>query len=314
MNINNKFLASVMTILSVFSASSSMAFELQREVSASVRFSSVDFVPNKFTKNIVSVNGRALINREGVWVGPKTGLQGPQGPQGIPGVAGAQGPTGLPGMKGEKGDKGDRGDAGVAGPQGPTGLPGVAGQQGPQGPQGATGAGCSLGDRYFNSKLTMSGYDLTCGSSTAFISDGRSTAVSLKVIEPISTTDAACNLTGGTKTTTCQDSYPATPDSRCTSDDSYLSVTVECNSSTTSTSTSTSTSTEQTLFTVILKDAGPNKLNVAKVIKTLTGMSLVDATNLVNQTPGIVKENISKEEAEAIRWQLVEAGAIVEIR
>jgi large subunit ribosomal protein L7/L12 len=70
----------------------------------------------------------------------------------------------------------------------------------------------------------------------------------------------------------------------------------------------------QTEFTVILKDAGAGKLNVVKVVKTLTGLGLKEAKDLVDAAPGPVKEKISKEEAEAIKAQLVEAGATVEIK
>jgi large subunit ribosomal protein L7/L12 len=64
----------------------------------------------------------------------------------------------------------------------------------------------------------------------------------------------------------------------------------------------------QTEFTVTLKEAGPNKLNVVKVVKTVTGLGLKEAKDVVD-TNGVVKEKVSKEEAEAIKAQLVEAGA-----
>lgn len=70
----------------------------------------------------------------------------------------------------------------------------------------------------------------------------------------------------------------------------------------------------QTEFDVILKEAGAGKLNVVKVVKTLTGLGLKEAKDLVDAAPGPVKEKISKEEAEAIKAQLVEAGATVEIK
>ena len=66
----------------------------------------------------------------------------------------------------------------------------------------------------------------------------------------------------------------------------------------------------QTEFTVTLKDAGPNKLNVVKVVKTVTGLGLKEAKDVVDAN-GVVKEKVSKEEAEAIKAQLVEAGATV---
>jgi large subunit ribosomal protein L7/L12 len=70
----------------------------------------------------------------------------------------------------------------------------------------------------------------------------------------------------------------------------------------------------QTEFDVILKDAGAGKLNVVKIVKTLTGLGLKEAKDLVDAAPGPVKEKVSKEEAEAIKAQLVEAGAVVEIK
>lgn len=70
----------------------------------------------------------------------------------------------------------------------------------------------------------------------------------------------------------------------------------------------------QTEFDVILKDAGAGKLNVVKVVKTLTGLGLKEAKDLVDAAPGVVKEKVSKEEAEAIKAQLVEAGATVEVK
>lgn len=70
----------------------------------------------------------------------------------------------------------------------------------------------------------------------------------------------------------------------------------------------------QTEFDVILKDAGANKLNVVKIVKTLTGLGLKEAKDAVDAAPGPIKEKVSKEEAEAIKAQLVEAGATVEIK
>jgi large subunit ribosomal protein L7/L12 len=69
----------------------------------------------------------------------------------------------------------------------------------------------------------------------------------------------------------------------------------------------------QTEFTVLLKDHGPNKLNVVKVVKTVTGLGLKESKDVVDAN-GVVKEKVSKEEAEAIKAQLVEAGAVVEIK
>ena len=68
------------------------------------------------------------------------------------------------------------------------------------------------------------------------------------------------------------------------------------------------------LYTVVLVDAGAGKLNVVKVVKTLTGYGLKEAKDLVDAAPCEIKASISREEAEAIKAQLVEAGATVEIR
>jgi large subunit ribosomal protein L7/L12 len=69
----------------------------------------------------------------------------------------------------------------------------------------------------------------------------------------------------------------------------------------------------QTEFTVVLKAAGPNKLNVVKIVKDLTGLGLKEAKDLVDGAPKPVKENIAKDEAEALKAKLTEAGAEVEI-
>lgn len=70
----------------------------------------------------------------------------------------------------------------------------------------------------------------------------------------------------------------------------------------------------QTEFTVILKNAGPNKLNVVKLVKDLTGLGLKEAKDLVDGAPKPVKENAPKDEAEALKAKLEEAGAEVEIK
>jgi large subunit ribosomal protein L7/L12 len=70
----------------------------------------------------------------------------------------------------------------------------------------------------------------------------------------------------------------------------------------------------QTEFDVILKDAGAGKLNVVKVVKNITGLGLKEAKDLVDATPSKIKEKVSKEEAEAVKAQLVEAGADVEVK
>lgn len=70
---------------------------------------------------------------------------------------------------------------------------------------------------------------------------------------------------------------------------------------------------EKTEFTVILKSAGVNKLQIVKLVKDLTGLGLKEAKELVDGAPKPVKENISKAEAEDIKNKLTEAGAEVEI-
>jgi large subunit ribosomal protein L7/L12 len=70
----------------------------------------------------------------------------------------------------------------------------------------------------------------------------------------------------------------------------------------------------QTEFTVILKSAGANKLQVVKVVKDLTGLGLKEAKDLVDGAPKTVKENIAKDEAEALKAKLTETGAEVEIK
>jgi large subunit ribosomal protein L7/L12 len=70
---------------------------------------------------------------------------------------------------------------------------------------------------------------------------------------------------------------------------------------------------EKTSFNVILKAAGPNKLNVVKTVKDLTGLGLKEAKELVDGAPKNVKEGISKGEAEDIASKLKEAGAEIEI-
>jgi len=70
---------------------------------------------------------------------------------------------------------------------------------------------------------------------------------------------------------------------------------------------------EKTAFTVVLKNAGPSKLNVVKAVKDLTGLGLKEAKELVDGAPKNVKEGVSKAEAEDIANKLKEAGAEVEI-
>jgi large subunit ribosomal protein L7/L12 len=70
----------------------------------------------------------------------------------------------------------------------------------------------------------------------------------------------------------------------------------------------------QTSFDVILKASGANKLAVVKLVKDLTGLGLKEAKDLVDGAPKPLKEGVSKEEAETLKAQLVEAGAEVEIK
>ena len=70
---------------------------------------------------------------------------------------------------------------------------------------------------------------------------------------------------------------------------------------------------EKTAFNVILKAAGPSKLNVVKAVKDLTGLGLKEAKELVDGAPKNVKEGVSKAEADDIYNKLKEAGAEVEI-
>ena len=71
---------------------------------------------------------------------------------------------------------------------------------------------------------------------------------------------------------------------------------------------------EQTEFDVILKGAGASKLAVVKLVKELTGAGLKDAKELVDNAPSPIKEGVAKDEAEALKAQLEEAGAEVELK
>jgi len=71
---------------------------------------------------------------------------------------------------------------------------------------------------------------------------------------------------------------------------------------------------EQTEFDVILADAGASKINVIKVVRELTGLGLKEAKDLVDNAPKPIKEKVSKEEAEAAKAKLEEAGAKVELK
>lgn len=70
----------------------------------------------------------------------------------------------------------------------------------------------------------------------------------------------------------------------------------------------------QTEFDVILKSAGQSKLAVVKLVKELTGLGLKEAKEVVDGAPKAIKEKVSKDEAEALKTQLTEAGAEVELK
>ena len=70
---------------------------------------------------------------------------------------------------------------------------------------------------------------------------------------------------------------------------------------------------EKTEFNVILKEAGPNKINVIKAVREVTTLGLKEAKDLVESAPVTVKEGIAKADAEAVKAKLTEAGATVEL-
>jgi large subunit ribosomal protein L7/L12 len=71
---------------------------------------------------------------------------------------------------------------------------------------------------------------------------------------------------------------------------------------------------EKTSFDVVLKSGGANKLAVVKLVKDLTGLGLKEAKDVVDKAPAPLKEGVSKDEANALKTQLEEAGAEVEIK
>ncbi len=71
---------------------------------------------------------------------------------------------------------------------------------------------------------------------------------------------------------------------------------------------------EKTSFDVILKSAGANKLAVVKLVKELTGLGLKEAKDLVDGAPSKLKEGVAKDEADALKKQLEEGGAEVELK
>ena len=71
---------------------------------------------------------------------------------------------------------------------------------------------------------------------------------------------------------------------------------------------------EKSAFDVVLKAAGANKLAIVKLVKELTGLGLKEAKDLVDGAPSNIKEGLAKAEAEALKKQLEEAGAEVELK
>ncbi len=71
---------------------------------------------------------------------------------------------------------------------------------------------------------------------------------------------------------------------------------------------------EQTEFTVVLKETGGEKIKVIKAVRELTGLGLKEAKEIVDGAPSNIKEGIDKAEAEAIKGQLEEVGAVVELK
>jgi large subunit ribosomal protein L7/L12 len=70
----------------------------------------------------------------------------------------------------------------------------------------------------------------------------------------------------------------------------------------------------QTEFDVVMTSFGEKKLDVVKVVKNLTGLSLMDAKKLVEAVPAKIKEGVSKEDADKVKAELTEAGATVELK
>lgn len=71
---------------------------------------------------------------------------------------------------------------------------------------------------------------------------------------------------------------------------------------------------EKTEFTIVLKEVGPNKIPVIKVVREATGLGLSEAKALVDGAPSTIKENVPTEEAKAIEAKFKEAGATVELK
>jgi large subunit ribosomal protein L7/L12 len=71
---------------------------------------------------------------------------------------------------------------------------------------------------------------------------------------------------------------------------------------------------EQTEFDAVLTDVGPNKILVIKAVRELTGLGLKEAKDLVDAAPKAVKEGVTREEADAVKEKLAEAGATTEVK
>ena len=71
---------------------------------------------------------------------------------------------------------------------------------------------------------------------------------------------------------------------------------------------------EKSAFNVVLKEAGPNKIAVIKVVRDATGLGLKEAKDLVDGAPKTIKENVEKGEAEELKTKFTEAGAVVELQ
>ena len=71
---------------------------------------------------------------------------------------------------------------------------------------------------------------------------------------------------------------------------------------------------EQTEFNVIMTKTGDNKINVIKAVRTITGLGLKEAKDLVDSAPAAIKEGVNKEQAAEIKKQLEDAGASVEVK
>ncbi len=78
--------------------------------------------------------------------------------------------------------------------------------------------------------------------------------------------------------------------------------------------TASATSEEKTEFTVVLTNAGQNKIPVIKLVREITGLGLKEAKDLVDGAPKTLKENVPKEQAEEIKKKLSELGATVELK